>query len=437
MPDLLAARLQMAISLGFHIVFAAVGMAMPLFMVLAEWRFLRTGHAVFLDLARRWAKGSAILFAVGAVSGTVLSFELGLLWPRFMERAGPLIGMPFSLEGFAFFLEAIFLGIYLYGWDRVSRLAHFLAGTVVAVSGLASGIFVVAVNAWMNTPSGFVLRNGEFADIDLTRAFLTRAFLPEALHMALAAYASVAFAVLGVHAWCLLRRSQSRFHREAAAIALGVAAITTPLQIASGDYAAKRLAVDQPVKLAAAEAHFRTERAAPIIVGGFADVDRREVYGGVRIPRLLSVLAKGDPNAEVLGLDAAPRDEWPPIVVTHLSFDVMVACGTGMLAFVLWGLVGWIRRRDPFSSRIFLRAATFAAPLGFLAVEAGWVVTEVGRQPWIVVGVLKTRDAVTPVPHLVVPLVVFTALYVILGVIVITLLHTHVVSAPDGKVDEP
>src|SRR5688572_29364772 len=209
MSDLFAARCQMALSLGFHILFAVAGMAMPLLMVIAEVLHLRTGQAVYYELARRWAKGTAVLFAVGAVSGTVLSFELGLLWPTFMRHAGPLIGMPFSLEAFAFFLEAIFLGIYLYGWERVSKGMHLFSGVVVAVSGLASGVFVVAVNAWMNTPQGFRLIDGELVELDLWRAFFTPAFPTQATHMALAAYVSVAFAVLGIHAWRLLHRPHS------------------------------------------------------------------------------------------------------------------------------------------------------------------------------------------------------------------------------------
>jgi len=329
----------MAISLGFHIVFAVVGMAMPLFMVVAEWRYTRSGDPVYLDLARRWAKGTAILFAVGAVSGTVLSFELGLLWPAFMEYAGPVIGMPFSLEGFAFFLEAIFLGVYLYGWERVSRRAHLLSGVAVAVSGLASGVFVVSVNAWMNTPSGFTLEHGRITEIDFVAAFFNPAFPTQALHMALAAYTSVAFAVLAIHAARLLRQPDSAFHRRAAAIALAFAAVATPLQIASGDLAAKHLAQHQPRKLAAAEALFETRRGAPLVIGGLPDVDRGELDYAIHIPYGLSFLAHGDIHAEVLGLNAFQRSEWPPVRIVHAAFQVMVACGVALLGLVLWAAV--------------------------------------------------------------------------------------------------
>ena len=420
----------MAMSLGFHIVFAVVGMAMPVFMVLAEFLHARTGEATYLDLAHRWAKGTAILFAVGAVSGTVLSFELGLLWPSFMELAGPVVGMPFSLEGFAFFLEAIFLGIYLYGWDRVRRSRHLLAGVVVALSGLMSGVFVVAVNAWMNTPTGFTLKDGRVADIDYVRAFFSPAFGAQALHMALAAYASVAFAVLGIHAFRLLKRPSSAFDRRAAGLCLLVATVVTPLQLASGDFAAKQIAKYQPLKLAAAEALFQSQNAAPLAIGGWPDAAGRQIHGAVHVPKALSFLATGDFDAHVKGLDAFPEEDWPSLPVVHVSFEVMVACGSAMMALVAAYLFLRWRKRDALSTPWVLRAAVFCSPLGVIAVEAGWFVTEVGRQPWVITGILRTRDAVTPMPGLVWPLVAFSALYLFLGVVVVVLLRAHVLAAP-------
>lgn len=427
MDSLLAARLQMAISLGFHILFAVAGMAMPLFMVIAEARYLRTGDAAYRDLAKRWAKGTAILFAVGAVSGTVLSFELGLLWPRFMAKAGPLIGMPFSMEGFAFFLEAIALGIYLYGWERVSPKVHLASGGVVALSGLVSGVFVVAVNAWMNTPRGFRLtETGAITDVDLWQAFFTPAFPTQATHMALAAYSSVGFAVLGIHAYRLLRDPGSSFHRSALRVVLPVVLISAPLQVVSGDFSAKHIAAHQPAKLAAAEALFHTERGAPLLVGGIPDPEREEVSLALRLPRMLSVMAKGDPNAEVSGLDRVPREDWAPVTFTHLSFQVMVASGFAMLGVALWGGLLLLRKKALPEQRRFLWAATLAAPLGLLAVEAGWMVTEVGRQPWIIHGVMRTKDAVTPMPNVQISLLVTCLVYLVLGTVVALLLRRYV-----------
>lgn len=229
MTELDFARSQMAMSLGFHIIFAALGIGMPVLMAIAEGMYLRSGDPIYLDLCKRWARGTAILFAVGAVSGTVLSFELGLLWPGFMKEAGPIIGMPFSLEGFAFFTEAIFIGVYLYGWNRLSPLLHWLAGVVVAVSGIFSGVFVVTANAWMNAPAGFKLVDGKFTAIDPVAAMLNQASLHEVLHMTLAALVATGFAVAAIHAFLLLRNRESRFHGNALGIALAVGCLSIPL----------------------------------------------------------------------------------------------------------------------------------------------------------------------------------------------------------------
>ena len=307
MDDVLAARSQMAMSLAFHIIFAVIGIGMPLLMTIAEWRWLRTQDEVYLALAKRWAKGTAILFAVGAVSGTVLSFELGLLFPRFMGYAGAIIGMPFSLEGFAFFTEAIFLGIYLYGWQRVPPRAHLFAGVMVAVSGALSGIFVVIANAWMNTPTGFNLVDGKFTDIDPLVAMTNPHAFPQTLHMTLAAYAATGFVVAGIHAFMLLRDKNNRFHQLALAISLIVGGIAAILQPFSGDILAKAVAKNQPVKLAAMEGQFETEQSAPLRIGGIPDEEKRETPYAIEIPYALSILAFGDPNATVRGLNEFPR----------------------------------------------------------------------------------------------------------------------------------
>jgi cytochrome d ubiquinol oxidase subunit I len=413
----------MAMSLAFHIVFAMVGIGMPLLMVMAEWRYHRTGDPIFLDLAKRWAKGTAILFAVGAVSGTVLSFELGLLWPGFMEFAGAIIGMPFSLEGFAFFTEAIFLGLYLYGWDRLSRRAHLAAGIMVAGSGVLSGIFVVIANAWMNAPRGFRLENGVPVDIDPIAAMMTPAAFPQTLHMTLAAYASTGFAVAAVHAWHLLRWRTPAFHRRALGLGLAVGVPAALLQPVSGDIAAKVLARTQPAKLAAMEGQFVTERGAPLRIGGWPDVEAQETRYALEIPGGLSFLAFGDLDAEVTGLDRIPREDWPPVAIVHVAFQVMIALGVFMALVSVWVLWRAARRRPIEGSRLLLRSVVAAGPMGFIATEAGWTVTEVGRQPWVVQGVLRTADAVTPMPGLVVPFTLFTIVYLFLAGIVVLLLR--------------
>ena len=435
MSDLFFARAQMAVSLGFHIIFAAVGIGMPLLMVVAEGRWLRTGDVVFLELAKRWARGTAVLFAVGAVSGTVLSFELGLLWPAFMEFAGAIFGLPFALEGFAFFTEAIFLGIYLYGWDRIPRFTHWLSGVVVTVSGMASGVFVVTANAWMNAPTGFELVDERPVRIDPIAAMLNPASLQQVIHMTLAAYIATGFVVAGIHAFYLLRDRESGFHRRALAIALGVASVATPLQVVSGDFLARMVAERQPAKFAAMEAHYRTEAGAPLIVGGIPDDDTMETRYGLRIPYALSILASHDPRATVRGLEEISRDEWPPTRVVHWAFDLMVASGMAMLTLAVWsGWLAWRRRRVP-DHPWLLRMLVVGTPLGFVAIEAGWVVTEVGRQPWIIYKVMRTSEAVTPMPGLVVPFVVFSAVYLLLAAIVLIVLRRQFVETASGASD--
>ncbi len=431
MDPLVAARLQMAVSLGFHILFSVVGMAMPTLMVIAEILHNRTGRMRYLELARRWAKGTAILFAVGAVSGTVLSFELGLLWPRFMEIAGPLVGLPFTMEGFAFFLEGIFLGVYLYGWDKLTPKWHAAAGAVIALSGLAGGAFVLSVNGFMNTPAGLPTTEG--GPIDPWAAFFNAAFPTEALHMILASYVAVSVVVLGIHAARLRSDPENRLHQAAVKIALGVALVATPLIVLSGDLSAKHLAKEQPLKLAAAESLFHTERAAPIAIGGFPNMQTRELELAIEIPYMLSFMAFSDPHAEVLGLEAFPEELWPPVPVVHVAFQIMVGCGFTMLGLVFLGAFLWWRRKNV-THPLWLKAAALCAPLGLIAVEAGWTVTEVGRQPWIIRGVLKTADAVTPVGGLTLHFLFFSALYLFLGVVVVVLMRAHVIDADDAKV---
>ncbi|SIN71998.1 cytochrome bd-I ubiquinol oxidase subunit 1 apoprotein [Singulisphaera sp. GP187] len=433
MSNLLAARWQMAISLGFHIIFAVIGIALPLMMVIAEACWLRTGDGVYRFLARSWARGAAILFAVGAVSGTVLSFELGLLWPHFMHFAGPIIGLGFGLEGFAFFTEAIFLGIYIYGWDRVPPLAHWLAGVIVAVSGALSGVLVVSVNAWMNTPAGFLLQGKEATNIDPFAALWNPSMVAETLHMTLAAYAATGFMVAGVHAFYLSRDRTVRFHRRALAIALAVGGTAALLQPLSGDYSAKVVARTQPVKLAAMEGQFKTERRAPLRIGGWPNPETGETRFALEIPGALSLLAHNAIDAEVVGLNDVPKADRPPVRVVHLAFQTMVGCGSVMMGVALWGGIVALRKRRLPDGPWFLRAVVLASPLGMVAIEAGWTVTEVGRQPWIIQKIMRTTEAVTPVSGLWVSMVGYTTLYLMLGVVVVLLLRMQFRRSPGAE----
>ncbi|MEN9401379.1 MAG: hypothetical protein RL091_82 [Verrucomicrobiota bacterium] len=423
MDNLVAARATMAFSLGFQIIFAAIGMTMPLFMSAAHWRYLKTKDSAYLELTKMWMKGVAILFAVGAVSGTVLSFELGLLWPGFMQHAGPIIGMPFSWEGTAFFIEAIAIGLFLYGWNRMNPWVHWATGLMVGVSGFISGIFVVAANSWMNTPAGFDWVEGAARNIDPVAAMFNRAWLHESLHMQLAALQAVGLAVAGIHAWLYLRGRAPDLNLKALRIAMVFGAAASLAQPFAGHFAGEKVAEFQPAKLASMEGHFVTSRRAPLTIGGLPDVETRTMKWGVEIPGLLSLLAHRDLNAEVIGLDQIPRENWPPVLIVHVAFQVMVCIGTLLAAVgALWF---WFRRNNHLPRR-FLWAVVGCAPLGFVAMEAGWVVTEVGRQPWIIYDILGTKDAVTPVPGMVYHFSLFLVLYLSLAAVTVWLLQRQI-----------
>ncbi|WP_129716617.1 cytochrome ubiquinol oxidase subunit I [Pedobacter sp. SYP-B3415] len=430
MDDFLAARSQMALSLGFHIIYACIGMVMPFFMAVSHYKWLRTGNDVYKDLTKAWSKGVAIFFATGAVSGTVLSFELGLLWPEFMKHAGPIFGMPFSLEGTAFFIEAIALGFFLYGWQKLNRWFHWFTGLVVGMSGLASGILVVAANAWMNSPAGFDFVNGKYLNIDPMAAMFNRAWFSQALHMTLAAFASTGFAVAGVHALMLLRNRERVFHAKAFRIAAVFGCVAAMLQPLSGDISAKDVAQRQPAKLAAMEALYKTERRAPLIIGGIPDDKTERVNAKLEIPGLLSFMAHGDWNAEVKGLDQFPANDRPPVAITHYAFQVMVGIGTLLMAVSVLYFIALIRKKSWLERGWFLKLFVFAIPLGYIALEAGWVVTEVGRQPWIIYNVMRTSEAVTPMPGIAWSFYIFSAIYLSLSLIVIFLLYRQIKMVP-------
>ncbi|RZK90462.1 MAG: cytochrome ubiquinol oxidase subunit I [Pedobacter sp.] len=430
MDDFLAARSQMALSLGFHIIYACIGMVMPFFMAISHYKWLKTNNEVYKHITKAWSKGVAIFFATGAVSGTMLSFELGLLWPKFMEHAGPIFGMPFSLEGTAFFIEAIALGFFLYGWDKLNKWFHWFTGVVVGVSGLASGILVVAANAWMNSPAGFDYVDGQYTNIDPIKAMFNDAWFTQALHMCLAAFTATGFAVAGVHALMILRKQHTDFHYKSFKIAAAFATVCALLQPISGDISAKDVAKRQPAKLAAMEALYKTEKPAPLIIGGIVDEKNKTVSNYIELPGALSFLAHGDFKAEVKGLDQIPEDEHPPVAITHYAFQIMVGLGTlMMLISVIYFFILW-RKKTVLNTKWLLKLFVFAIPLGYIALEAGWVVTEVGRQPWIINGIMRTKDAVTPMPGIAWSFYLFSAIYFSLSLIVIFLLYRQIKMVP-------
>jgi cytochrome d ubiquinol oxidase subunit I len=420
MSDLLAARAQMGTSLAFHIIFAALGVGLPLLMCIAEGLALRRKDAEWMALTRRWARASAILFAIGAVSGTILSFELGLLWPTWIKFAGAVVGPAFAFEGFAFFLEAIFLGLYLYGWDRLTPRAHWLCSFPIWISGLASAWFIVSTNSWMNTPAGFVIKNGQVTNIDPIQAMFNPSTPYETIHMILAAYVATGFGVAAVYGWAMLLGKRDGYHRKGLMLALAIGAIAIPLQIVSGDANARFLNTSQPAKLAAMEGLFHTTKGAPLEIGGLADPATGKVYYALEIPHGLSLLATFDPNATIRGLDSFPVNDRPDPLLVHTSFDGMVASGFFAL-FIGWlfWLIYFLRKRKTPQNRLLLICIVIAGPLAFLAIELGWMVTELGRQPWVIYGYLRTADAVTTAPWLNISFLVFSGIYVVLAIALI------------------
>jgi cytochrome bd ubiquinol oxidase subunit I len=407
------ARSQMGASLGFHIIFACFGVAFPAIVLIAHWLGLRRGDAVALLLARRWSKVMAVIFAVGAVSGTVLSYELGLLWPGLMGRFGAAFGIPFSFEGIFFFVEAIFVAIYLYGWRALRPWLHWWSGMPMVVTGLLGTLSVVAANSWLNQPSGFTLRDGQITDVDPWAVILNGAMSYEVPHMALAAYMVTGFLVAGVYAVGMLRGRWDRYHRLGFLIPFTVGAVAAPIQVFVGDIAARMVASQQPQKFAAMELVDRTGTNQTEWLGGI--YYNGQVYFGVGIPDLDSMMVGFSPHTTVIGWDAAPPELRPPLPnLIHLAFDGMVAIGTALVVLGAWqGWVWWFHRRIP-RTRWFLVPAALSGVGAVLAMELGWIVTEVGRQPWTVYGVLLTRDAVTPAGGVIITLAMTLVIYLVL-----------------------
>ncbi|MUN42073.1 cytochrome ubiquinol oxidase subunit I [Actinomadura sp. NEAU-AAG5] len=429
----MAARQQMAFTLGFHIVLASIGIGLPAITLLAEWRSLRTGDAVYAELARRWMKAAGVLFAVGAVSGTVLSFEMGTLWPGFMDKYGQVFGTSFALEGIAFFIEAIFMGVYLYGWDRLSPRAHFLTGVPVVIAGLLSAAFVLTVNSWMNQPRGFKLVDGEVTDVDPLAAMFNPATPVQAVHLILASLMVCGFIVASVYAVGLLRDRKAgrddRYNRIGFAIPFSLGAVCAPLQVIVGDWAVRFVADNQPAKFAAMEGVEHTQAGQPFRFAVF------------EVPNALSLMLRFDAHATMRGMDSIPVDDRPPAEVVQTSFEIMITIGVLLLALATWwGFAWWRRHHSPGLPwrPWFLRVAATAGVLAAVAMEAGWTTTEVGRQPWIVYGVMRTEEAINPNPGLRYGLYIVLVVYAVLTAATISVLrrmrHTPPVAAPS---DEP
>jgi cytochrome d ubiquinol oxidase subunit I len=393
--NLLAAREQMAFTLGFHIVLACLGVALPATILLANYIGLKRGDADAIELARRWSKAMAVTFAVGAVTGTVLSFEFGLLWPEFMDRWGGVFGVAFAIEGIFFFIEAIFLAIYIYGWKRLGGWAHFWSGVPMAITGIGGAFSVVAANAWMNQPQGFTLNAaGKVIDTDPLQVLFNPATGYEVPHMILAAYMVTGFLVASIYAVGMLKGRRDRLHRLGLLIPLAIACVATPIQLFAGDTAAREVADHQPAKFAGMECIQETGDHQTEWVGGICTEDGVKL--GIGIPDLDSYLVGFSAGTVVTGLEDIPPGERPPAnTLLHLSFDAMVGIGTALMLLATWFGFAWWRRRDIPRTPWFLRAVSVSGAGAVVALWCGWIVTEVGRQPWIVQGYMRTSEAVT------------------------------------------
>jgi cytochrome bd ubiquinol oxidase subunit I len=420
--DVVPARVQMGTTLGFHIVLACLGVALPSIVLLAEFVGLRRHDETAMLLARRWSQAMGVLVAVGAVTGTVLSFELGLLWPGLMRQYGPVLGLPFGIEGIFFFLEAIFTAIYLYGWRRLGGWAHWWSGVPIAVSGVLGGMSVIAVNSWMNQPGGFTMVDGKIVSVDPWQVFFNHAASYEMPHMILAAYMVTGFIVAGVYAAGILRGRRDRYHYTGFALGFVPAAVLTPFQILVGDTAARAIAHDQPVKFASMEYVAGTSRDVPEWLGGV--YVNGHVYGGLRIPGMDSLLVGFSTDTEVVGWDSVPAADRPPAVwLIHLCFDVMVGLGSLLLLAGLWALYGWWRHRQLPPQRLFWLLGAVSGVAAVVAMECGWVVTEVGRQPWVVYRLQRTAAAATTNGGVVASLSIVIVLYAMLGTATILILR--------------
>jgi cytochrome bd ubiquinol oxidase subunit I len=419
---LLEARQMQALSLGVHIPLVCFGIAFPAIVLFVEGLYLRTGNPVYHAIAKRWSKVMLILFAVGVVTGTILSFELGLLWPEWMANFGEVFGIAFALEGLSFFVEAIFIAIYVYGWDRLRPRTHLLTGIPIVITGFTGSMLVIAANGWMNNPTGFELgANGEVTDVRPFEALFNSFFWHELMHMYMAGFIVVGFIVAGVYAVARLRGKRDHYHRAALIVPLTVACLAVPVQLLYGDWAGRTVAEEQPTKLAAFEGLDETTKGAPFTLGGVY-IDGK-TYGGITIPDMLSLLAFHDPDATVQGLDAVPERDRPPVGVTRNAFTVMVLIGSAlMLLAAIYLLIWWRKGRLP-GSRWFYRAVIAAGPLAVCALIAGWITTEVGRQPWIVYEVMRTEEAVTGADGIPVGYATLVVVYLGLAAVVFWLLR--------------
>lgn len=421
--NLIAARAQMGFSLIFHVVFSVLGVGLPLLLCMAEGLALWRKDGTWLSLSRQWTKAFSILFAIGAVSGVIVEFEITLLWPGLVKDAGAIIGLPFALEGFAFFIEGIFLGVYLFGAKRLSPVTHWLSSIPIVISGISSAWFITSANSWLNSPTGFQLVNGKPINIDPFAAILNPSTPYETTHMILACYVATGFGAAAVYAVGMLRGKRDDYHRKGLLLGMLMGGVSIPFQITSGDFNARSLEVTQPLKYAAMEGVIQSGKGKPLYLGGIVDPATKQVLYSIPIPHGESLISHFDLNSYTKGMDAFPSSLWPPAAVLHLSFDIMVGSAFFMLlvAFLFWSLFLKHKRAVP-EKKWLLWGAVLTGPAAYIALELGWILTEEGRQPWISYYWILVRDAVNPAQWINVSFFVFIGIYLILGTTLVVLL---------------
>lgn len=437
MDNLIAARGVFGMSLSFHIMFAALGVVMPFFLLLSQGLWLRRKDPVYLALNKKWTTAFAVTYAIGAVSGTVLTFGLGLFWPRFMDFAGPMIGVPLSIEVLFFLLEAIFLGVYLFGREKLSPWAHWATAIPLLIGGFASMVVVILANSWMNTPTGFTLNEaGEVVDVAVFQAMFSPAWYAETSHMTVAAFEAVAFAFAGVYAWGMLRGRRDAYHRKGFFLGIVVATLAAPLMIFSGDHTARYVAENEPAKLAAMEPLFETEEGAALSIGGWPDEEDGEVRYDIAIPNMLSILSFDEANATVQGLNEFPEDERPEPLALWWAYDLMTGIGFFLAVLIPWFWLAYWRNRGVPSGRLLLGATVLSGFLGFFAILLGWFVTEEGRQPWVAQGVMRVDEGFSLAPGIGVAFIGFALLYLMLTATLIWMLKRIATGAPEDEEEE-
>ena len=431
LENFIAARAVFGMSLSFHIMFASLGVVVPFMLLVSQYLYLKRKNPIYLALNKKWTTAFAITYAIGAVSGTVLTFGLGLFWPRFMDFAGPMIGLPLSIEVMFFLLEAIFLGVYLFGRELLNPWVHWASLVPLFIGGFASMIVVILANSWMHTPVGFTLNEaGEVVDVDVLAAMFSPSWYAMTSHMTVAAFEAVGFAFAAIYAFGMLRGRRDEYHKKGFFLGMVVVTLAAPLMIFSGDHTARQLAVNEPAKLAAIEPLFETEEGAALSVGGWPDPETGEVHYDIPIPKLLSILSYDDPNATVLGLNEFPEDERPNPLAVWWAYDAMTGIGFFLAALIPVFWIFYWRSRGVPTNRLLLSAIVLSGFLGFLAIELGWWTTEEGRQPWVAQGVMRVDEGFTLAPGIGPAFFGFAALYIFLSATLIWLLKRIASGAP-------